>query len=145
MEVLPSDPDNRSYTLLARDEFYKKPVNINNTTVIFGHTTTRNIRAERYNEIKIPYTIWHDESGDKIGIDCGAAYPHGQLACLRLDDMQEFYVKNERNMTMPIDYLNTQIKKLHEYEKQIYANYPNRQHIPENIFDFNTPIFKDDN
>jgi hypothetical protein len=36
--------------------------------------------------------IWHDPVyEDKINLDCGAAYGE-HLACLRLDDMQEFYV-----------------------------------------------------
>ena len=37
-------------------------------------------------------TIYYGK--DKIGIDCGSGYPEGsqgRLACLRLDDMQEFY------------------------------------------------------
>ena len=38
--------------------------------------------------------IWYGNG--LIGIDCGAAYPtgmnpKGRLACLRLDDMKEFY------------------------------------------------------
>jgi hypothetical protein len=34
--------------------------------------------------------IWH--GGQMIGIDCGSGYPDvGRLACLRLDDMKEFY------------------------------------------------------
>ena len=64
-----------------------------NCTVIFGHTPTC------YFEKKIdPMRIFHGEK--RIGIDCGASLPvnaphlglpHGRLACLRLDDMAEFY------------------------------------------------------
>lgn len=51
--------------------------------VIFGHTPT-----DHYQD-KHPLQIW---CGDhRIGIDCGAAYSHGRLACLRLDDMKVFY------------------------------------------------------
>lgn len=46
-----------------------------------------------------PMRIWHET--DRIGIDCGSGFPeekdcegyykYGNLACLRLDDMKEFY------------------------------------------------------
>ena len=51
--------------------------------VIFGHTPT--IYYQEYD----PMQIWYRKN--LIGIDCGAAYPEGRLACLRLDDMKEFY------------------------------------------------------
>lgn len=61
-------------------------------TVIFGHTGTH------YYQEGNPQRIWY---GDHcIDIDCGASYPEGgnpetglvgRLACLRLDDMKEFY------------------------------------------------------
>ena len=63
-------------------------------TVIFGHTTTK-----RY-QVSNPMQIWHGDGW--IGIDCGSSYPEqgdvwsgyfGRLACLRLDDMKEFYSK----------------------------------------------------
>lgn len=48
--------------------------------------------------------IWYDtDNNDKIGIDCGASFPNGQLACLRLDDMKEFYVRNEQNIITPME------------------------------------------
>lgn len=51
--------------------------------VVFGHTPT-------YHYQKVtPLKIWHNNN--LIGIDCGAAYFDGRLACLRLDDMKEFY------------------------------------------------------
>ena len=53
-------------------------------TVIFGHTPTA-----RY-QVAYPMKIYHGDNG-MIGIDCGSAYIDGRLACLRLDDMQEFY------------------------------------------------------
>ena len=52
-------------------------------TVIFGHTPTE------YYQHCDPPKIWHGKN--LIGIDCGAAYFDGRLACLRLDDMKEFY------------------------------------------------------
>ena len=60
-------------------------VMLDDKTVVFGHTPTR------YYQSSCPMTIWH---GDKrICIDCGAgmASTSCQLACLRLDDMKEFY------------------------------------------------------
>lgn len=54
--------------------------------VIFGHTPTR-----RY-QFRQPMSIFFGK--DKIGIDCGCAYAGcmgGRLACLRLDDMKEYY------------------------------------------------------
>lgn len=54
-------------------------------TVIFGHTPT-----EYYQE-GVPLRIWYGK--DKIGIDCGAghSHPNCRLACIRLDDMVEYY------------------------------------------------------
>lgn len=63
-----------------------------NYTLIFGHTTTKHYNYET------PMCIW--KSGQMIGIDCGSGHPErkrlpddycGRLACLRLDDMKEFY------------------------------------------------------
>ena len=53
--------------------------------VIFGHTPTA------YYQDDIPLRIWYGE--DKIGIDCGSGNEHPvcRLACLRLDDMTEYY------------------------------------------------------
>ncbi len=66
-----------------RDEFYSY-AGIPEVTTLFGHTPTKHLHGE--------LKIWHDPVyEDKINLDCGAAYG-GLLACLRLDDMQEFYV-----------------------------------------------------
>ena len=64
----------------------------NNYTMIFGHTPTRHFQPEP------PMRIYYGQG--KIGIDCGSGYSedpdyeyraYGRLACLRLDDMKEFY------------------------------------------------------
>lgn len=56
-------------------------------TIIFGHTTTHHYQSG------CPMHIYYGENC--IGIDCGSGYPGeasmGRLACLRLDDMKEFY------------------------------------------------------
>lgn len=58
-------------------------------TTIIGHTSTYFLNGE--DESK-PLTIWHGPG--LIDIDCGCASGAScrQLACLRLDDMAEFYV-----------------------------------------------------
>lgn len=61
-------------------------------TVVFGHTKTYHFQKSD------PLRIWHGPG--IICIDCGSSMPewndslsehHGRLACLRLDDMKEFY------------------------------------------------------
>lgn len=52
-------------------------------TVIFGHTPTKHYQGGR------PMRIFYGER--RIGIDCGCGTDRGRLACLRLDDMKEFY------------------------------------------------------
>lgn len=56
-------------------------------TVIFGHTPTKNVMAQVWPTMR----IFHNN--DAINIDCGCAYPGigGQLGCLRLEDMMEYY------------------------------------------------------
>lgn len=56
-------------------------------TVIYGHTPTKNVMAQVWPTMR----IFHNS--DAINIDCGCAYPGlgGQLGCLRLEDMTEYY------------------------------------------------------
>lgn len=58
------------------------------STAIVGHTPTSLLTGEEAS----PLTIWHENG--IIDIDCGCAFrsAFSRLACLRLDDMQEFYV-----------------------------------------------------
>lgn len=108
--------DNEVMNLFVRDNFYMNEVSRKtlgqfgfkeDCTIIFGHTTTRDINIKLYNKYVAPHKIWFDKiHNDKIGIDCGASYPNGQLACLRLDDMKEFYVVNEEKFITPIDKIN---------------------------------------
>ena len=67
-------------------------------TVIFGHTPTTE------HQLAKPATIWNGRN--LIDIDCGAAYEEidvwgivikTRLACLRLDDMKEFYSEEDLN------------------------------------------------
>lgn len=67
-------------------------------TLIFGHTPTLDFN------LVAPMRIWHET--DRIGIDCGSGFPeekdwegyykYGNLACLRLDDMKEFYSEERK-------------------------------------------------
>ena len=60
--------------------------------IIFGHTTTRHFAGN-----KPKMHIWKRNDGKLIGMDCGCSYGGlpGQLGCLRLDDMHEFYSAKE--------------------------------------------------
>ncbi len=70
-------------------------------TLVFGHTPTEYYAPEH------TLGIWYGER--MIGVDCGCCYPdppepdhpyYGRLACLRLDDMKEYY--SEEVNTEPI-------------------------------------------
>ena len=69
-------------------------------TMIFGHTPTV------YYQSDDPLRIWYGKN--RIGIDCGSGFPdkphinfpiQGRLACLRLDDMKEFYSEEAEEPT----------------------------------------------
>lgn len=108
------------YNMFVRGDFYMNKTNMKNTTIIFGHTTTRDIKIKKYKTLETPYTIWYDDIyHDKICIDCGASYPNGQLACLRLDDMKEFYVVNERKTITPVSYINSK----YEHLQNVYGKF----------------------
>ncbi len=70
-----------TYAVWKRLEPDKKYVD--GKTIIFGHTPTM------YYQDGSPARIWYGDG--MIGIDCGAAYPSGRLACLRLEDGKVFY------------------------------------------------------
>lgn len=69
-----------------RSDFYNNKHNYGKI-VVFGHTSTCLITNS--NEAK----IWY--GGDKIGMDCGAAFKGGKLAALDLTTGQEYYVGNK--------------------------------------------------
>ena len=56
-------------------------------------------------------TIWQNRRGTAIGIDCGSGFDddisdanpvQGRLACLRLDDMKEFYSQENTELVMEL-------------------------------------------
>ena len=61
---------------------------IPNTTVIVGHTPTSFLTGKEDE----PLSIWHGNNIIDIDCGCGSKSEYRRLACLRLDDMQEFYV-----------------------------------------------------
>lgn len=84
--------------LYVREEFWNSPIYLEDgMKMIVGHTSTRYIpdikstiskdNKKRCKENR----IYMDPN--VIGIDCGAHLKTGKLACLRLDDMKEFYIK----------------------------------------------------
>lgn len=79
--------DNQQDRIWSRPD-QKAPAPYSNKTVIIGHTPTVYLNGDNGEH----YTIWHGDG--IIGIDCGCGN-HTELrrlACLRLDDMKEFYV-----------------------------------------------------
>lgn len=101
----------QSHNLLWIRKTFLKSKSNHKFKVIFGHTQTYTIDFETngypsyydfksmdYDEPRIieeikNSKIWYNEKGNKIGIDC-AVISGGYLACLRLNDMKEFYVKS---------------------------------------------------
>lgn len=67
----------------VRPNFEKQYFSDENTFVVFGHTPTPLITSQA--------KIYH--GANNICVDCGAVFDGGRLACLRLDDMKEFYTE----------------------------------------------------
>lgn len=66
-------------------------IDVKNTSkyiIVFGHTITRSISNNFIKNTK-DRILKFDR---KIAIDC-ACISHGKLGCIRLDDMEEFYVE----------------------------------------------------
>lgn len=77
----------------VREEFLKNKA-LDNLITIFGHSTRKYINKTFGIEPVLPYEIWFDETfKDKIGIDTANCHDDGRMACLRLDDMEVFYVE----------------------------------------------------
>jgi hypothetical protein len=55
---------------------------------IVGHTCTYYMTCDEEH----PFRIWHGPSIIDVDCGCGNATSLRQLACLRLEDMQEFYI-----------------------------------------------------
>lgn len=77
----------------VRDQIWERPTAdakrpFPDKTTIIGHTPT----CKLTDQPDAPYRIWHGDG--IINIDCGCARttPLRRLACLRLDDLAEFYI-----------------------------------------------------
>lgn len=66
---------------LIWDRYFMKSSGLADKITIFGHTHTKSFTGK--------WEIWGDNN--KIDIDCGAAYG-GKLACLCLDNLEQYYV-----------------------------------------------------
>lgn len=77
----------------VRHDFIKEKA-LDNLVTIFGHTPRPYIDEIIDNDSDTPYKIWFDKKyNDKIGIDTWNCNENGRLACIRLDDMKEFYIE----------------------------------------------------
>jgi len=76
----------------VREDFFMNK-GFDNYMVIFGHNPRPYLDEKLEKEPNKPYKIWFDKKyNDKICIDTANCYEEGRMACLRLDDMAEFYV-----------------------------------------------------
>lgn len=64
------------------------PAPMENCTVIVGHTPTCYLTGNQDEVFK----IWHGNGIIDIDCGCGNKIENRRLACLRLDDMQEYYI-----------------------------------------------------
>jgi len=64
------------------------PAPFSDRTVIVGHTPTCYLS----DDFRSAFRIWHGDGIIDIDCGCGHKSPHRRLACLRLEDMEEFYV-----------------------------------------------------
>lgn len=77
----------------VRDKFLKNKA-LDDIITIFGHSTRKYINKAFGIESNQPYEVWFDEKfKDKIGIDTANCHDDGRMACLRLDDMEVFYIE----------------------------------------------------
>lgn len=76
-----------NFYIYARKETYFK-----NGIVIAGHTPTNLQNEFSFNSGQIYKNINFQLNSTYINIDCGCVYPNGKLACLRLEDMKEYYI-----------------------------------------------------
>lgn len=94
------DMQNSEYNLWSRDNIGYEP-QLDKYTVICGHTPVFTIENNRNTILNSNGTLY---------IDCGAVFNNhgGQLACLRLDDMTEFYVnyKESKSIRNEREFLN---------------------------------------
>ena len=79
--------DNQDDRIWNRPQQTNEPP-IDGSTVIVGHTPTVYIAGDNGE----PFRIWHGNGIIDIDCGCGNQTELRRLACLRLDDMKEFYI-----------------------------------------------------
>lgn len=85
---------NQRELTIEHADYYLKPGHFIHTKekVIFGHTPTNIIRAERHEPIPETSYVWYDTvHRNKVGIDCGNKN-HKRLCCLDVTNGLEYYV-----------------------------------------------------
>lgn len=75
------------------DQLWKRPFPdserpLDEAIVILGHTPTPLLTGIE----NAPAQIWHGKGMIDIDCGCGSRSEFGRLACIRLDDMEEFYI-----------------------------------------------------
>jgi len=85
-EVLKRAENNNGY--LTVDPVFFQKAGLKDKIIIFGDVPVQKIRESTRN-----YKIWHDPIyNDKICVNSGINIKPYKLACLRLNDMREFYI-----------------------------------------------------
>ena len=87
---MPSDDHEKR--LWNRPERSMTEAPMDGVTVIVGHTATVFLNEESDNDEDEPFRIWYGNGIICIDCGCGSRVEERRLACLRLDDMKEFYV-----------------------------------------------------
>ena len=83
-----------NYYLMGNDiDFMYLRNGIEGATVVNGHNHTSTIREWYGDEYKPKKNeVWHNPQENLYMIDCGCGFSVGRLACLRLEDKEEFYI-----------------------------------------------------
>lgn len=96
-ELLKMQGDN---LLWIRGKFLKSKVKTD-YKIVFGHTPVTSMTDYIQADDRIKNNlIWINEN--KIGIDCGCGFDK-KLACLRLNDMKEYYIDTSKNILNEIN------------------------------------------
>lgn len=82
---MPSDdPDDRIWRRPKPDD----PPYFEDRIAIVGHTPTCYMSGD----MESPFAVWHGNGLIDIDCECGNKTELRRLACLRLDDLKEFYI-----------------------------------------------------
>lgn len=82
-------PGNNTHDRIWERPLASSPAPLPGRIVILGHTPTCFLTGNR----ETPCSIWYGNGIIDIDCGCGDTGPTARLACLRLEDMAEFYIK----------------------------------------------------